>query len=66
MTDSQKLSSSIHNSIERQMVQAASAGKLSIMRNKGELEPYVVVLLSRQILTEPLLVEVEALLSTAN
>ncbi|RSH90150.1 hypothetical protein EHS25_001484 [Saitozyma podzolica] len=35
-----KLSSSINNSIERQMVQSASAGKLTIMKNKGgELEP---------------------------
>lgn len=36
----QKLSSKINNSIERQMVNAASAGKLTIMKNKGgELEP---------------------------
>lgn len=31
----QNLSSKINNSIERQMVQAASAGKLTIMRNSG-------------------------------
>jgi hypothetical protein len=38
-----KLSSSINNSIERQMVQSASAGKLTIMKNKGgELEPWVI------------------------
>lgn len=36
----QKLSSTINASIEKQMVNAASAGKLTIMRNKGgELEP---------------------------
>ncbi|BEI80704.1 hypothetical protein CcaverHIS002_0112330 [Cutaneotrichosporon cavernicola] len=34
-----KLSSTINNSIERQMVNAASAGKLTIMRNKGGEEP---------------------------
>ncbi|AFR94765.1 hypothetical protein C343_02844 [Cryptococcus neoformans C23] len=33
-----QLSSKINNSIEKQMVQAASVGKLSIMRNVGELE----------------------------
>jgi gas vesicle protein len=33
-----KLSSNINNSIERQMVQAASAGKLTIMKNSGPEE----------------------------
>ncbi|KAK1926631.1 hypothetical protein DB88DRAFT_482515 [Papiliotrema laurentii] len=33
-----QLSSKINNSIEKQMVQAASAGKLTIMRSQGELE----------------------------
>ncbi|GHJ85785.1 hypothetical protein NliqN6_2187 [Naganishia liquefaciens] len=30
-----KLSTNINNNIERQMIQAASAGKLTIMRNAG-------------------------------
>ena len=34
----QQLSSKINNSIERQMVQAASAGKLTIMRGSGQVE----------------------------
>lgn len=34
----QKLSSKINNSIEKQMVNAASSGKLTIMKNKGDLE----------------------------
>ncbi|WVR04305.1 hypothetical protein IAU60_001305 [Kwoniella sp. DSM 27419] len=33
-----QLSSKINNNIEKQMVQAASAGKLSIMRSVGEVE----------------------------
>ncbi|WOO77887.1 UPF0390 protein [Vanrija pseudolonga] len=33
-----KLSSKINNSIEKQMVNAASSGKLTIMKNKGDLE----------------------------
>ncbi|WWC67554.1 UPF0390 protein [Kwoniella pini CBS 10737] len=33
-----KLSSTINNNIEKQMVNAASAGKLTIMRNIGDLE----------------------------
>lgn len=37
--DVQQLSSKINESIEKQMVQAASAGKLSIMRKVGEVEP---------------------------
>ena len=39
----QKLSSNINKSIEQQMVTAASAGKLTIMANKGgdKIEPYV-------------------------
>ncbi|ORY25365.1 hypothetical protein BCR39DRAFT_590220 [Naematelia encephala] len=32
------LSSKINNSIEKQMVQAASAGKLTIMRGAGEVD----------------------------
>jgi hypothetical protein len=35
----QQLSSKINSSIEKQMVQAASGGKLGIMRKVGELEP---------------------------
>ena len=35
----QKLSSKINDSIERQMVQAASSGKLTIMKSKGNLNP---------------------------
>ncbi|KAL7423352.1 hypothetical protein Q5752_002655 [Cryptotrichosporon argae] len=34
-----QLSSKINNSIEKQMVQAASAGKLSIMKGAAEVEP---------------------------
>lgn len=34
----QQLSSRINNNIEKQMVNAASSGKLTIMKNKGELE----------------------------
>jgi len=38
----QQLSSKINNSIEKQMVNAASSGKLTIMKGKGgEIEPYV-------------------------
>ncbi|WWC59067.1 UPF0390 protein [Kwoniella dejecticola CBS 10117] len=37
-TQKKKLSSSINNNIEKQMVNAASAGKLTIMRNTGDLE----------------------------
>ncbi|KAK6904103.1 UPF0390 protein [Kwoniella mangroviensis CBS 8507] len=33
-----QLSSKINNNIEKQMVNAASAGKLTIMRNSGDLE----------------------------
>ncbi|RSH79117.1 uncharacterized protein EHS24_001155 [Apiotrichum porosum] len=33
-----QLSSRINNNIEKQMVNAASSGKLTIMKNKGELE----------------------------
>ncbi|WVF70192.1 UPF0390 protein [Kwoniella sp. CBS 6097] len=33
-----QLSSKINNNIEKQMVQAASVGKLSIMRSVGEVE----------------------------
>jgi hypothetical protein len=34
----QELSSKINNSIEKQMVQAASSGKLTIMKAQGELD----------------------------
>jgi hypothetical protein len=34
----QQLSSKINDSIEKQMVAAASSGKLTIMKNKGDLE----------------------------
>jgi hypothetical protein len=37
----QKLSSKINDSIEKQMVQAASSGKLTIMKGKTDLRPYV-------------------------
>jgi hypothetical protein len=43
LTHAQKLSSNINKSIEQQMVNAASVGKLTIMANKGgdKVEPYV-------------------------
>lgn len=37
--DSQQLSAKINNNIERQMVNAASSGKLTIMKNKGGEDP---------------------------
>ncbi|OCF59179.1 hypothetical protein L486_03681 [Kwoniella mangroviensis CBS 10435] len=39
-----QLSSKINNNIEKQMVNAASAGKLTIMRNSGDLEAQVIII----------------------
>lgn len=38
-TDRQQLSAKINNNIERQMVNAAMSGKLTIMKNKGGEDP---------------------------
>jgi hypothetical protein len=38
-TDDKNLSAKINNNIERQMVNAASSGKLTIMKNKGGEDP---------------------------
>lgn len=40
-TMQKNLSSKINNSIEKQMVTAASGGKLTIMKNKGDTPAYV-------------------------